>query len=206
MKKLLLTLNVYVLFQSQISYNVSAASTLCSESDTEEAERAFKNCVESSQSSLVTSSNQGNLDQNGLCAELDRMFSLCKDQKQQLALCKGQEHAANIQNIHVSVTANIIRSINRNISLDECHLQSNVLENGDPNEEEAWKSDERSNNSNSYEGQDGDDAPPPAAEPWPSESRPKTVTESSAASFGTSTFLFLFVVLAKMQIGIVFSN
>ena len=98
---------------------LSSAATSCRRLETEEAENAFKNCVESAQSGIVTTvlDEGASLD---ICSALDGMLEVCSGEMSRLAQCKGRQHADRIKRLHLSVTAEIVHSIDRRV--EECDV------------------------------------------------------------------------------------
>ncbi len=113
------SLTLLSLFTSAV-VSTPARQYYCSESERAEAEAAFKNCVESAQSDIVSSAANAASESAGLCNALDNMLSVCQKQKEQLAECKGDEHAENIKRLHLSVTADIIKSLNAEAEVEKC--------------------------------------------------------------------------------------
>merc|ERR1719433_377086 len=84
----------------------AASAAKCDSRDVSEAERAFKNCVESAQTGVLQADAAA--DGGDVCDSLDNMVAVCQGQQERLAECKGQAHAQKISDLHLSVTADIV--------------------------------------------------------------------------------------------------
>ena len=75
--------------------STAASAAKCDSRDVSEAERSFKNCVESAQTGVLQADAAA--DGGDLCDSLDNMLAVCKAQQERLAECKGQAHAQKIR-------------------------------------------------------------------------------------------------------------
>ena len=75
----------------------AASAAKCDSRDVSEAERSFKNCVESAQSGVMQRVSAADADAVDVCNSLDNMLAVCQEQKERLAECKGQAHAQKIR-------------------------------------------------------------------------------------------------------------
>ena len=74
-----------------------AFAAKCDTRDVSEAERSFKNCVESAQSGVMQRVSAADADAVDVCDSLDNMLAVCQEQKERLAECKGHAHAQKIR-------------------------------------------------------------------------------------------------------------
>ena len=77
--------------------STAASAAKCDSRDVSEAERSFKNCVESAQSGVMQRVSAADADAVDVCNSLDNMLAVCQEQKERLAECKGQAHAQKIR-------------------------------------------------------------------------------------------------------------
>ena len=75
----------------------AASAAKCDSRDVSEAERSFKNCVESAQTGVMQRVSAADADAVDVCNSLDNMLAVCQEQKERLAECKGQAHAQKIR-------------------------------------------------------------------------------------------------------------
>ena len=80
-----------------LTSTLSASAAKCDSRDVSEAERSFKNCVESAQSGVMQRVSAADADAVDVCNSLDNMLAVCQEQKERLAECKGQAHAQKIR-------------------------------------------------------------------------------------------------------------
>ena len=71
--------------------STAASAAKCDSRDVSEAERSFKNCVESAQTGVLQ------MAEGDVCDSLDNMLAVCQAQQERLAECKGQAHAQKIR-------------------------------------------------------------------------------------------------------------
>lgn len=98
-------------------------SQSCNPAETTEAENSFKNCVDSAQAGIIERAAKQEGQQN-LCEALDNMLSVCQRQTDFLAKCKGTQHAEYVRKLHLSSTADIVHSLNKNVDVQKCSVFS----------------------------------------------------------------------------------
>ena len=102
---------------------VSSAMSECNRLETDEAEKSFKNCVESAQAGIIRRAAQADSEQE-VCDDLDNMLDVCSKQTRALARCKGQHHADKVEKLHLSATADIVKSFNQKVDVEKCAVFS----------------------------------------------------------------------------------
>lgn len=101
--------------------NFVNGKTVCTDQQLTEAQRAFRNCVESAKAGIV--SNHASEENEALvCKSLENMLAGCDSQVSQLAHCTDQAHVKNLQAIHQSSITDVIKAINHNVDVTRCNV------------------------------------------------------------------------------------
>jgi len=113
-----ITCSVLSLF---LCLNVVSGKSVCTEKQLTEAQRAFRNCVESAKAGIV-SSHGNEPDEELVCKSLENMLVGCESQVSQLAHCTDSAHVANLKAIHLSSITDVIKAINHNVDVSQCSV------------------------------------------------------------------------------------
>ena len=70
------------------------AKSLCTEEELNEAQRAFRNCVESAKAGIV-SKHANEIDENLVCDSLENMLTQCDNEVRQCDACRLNCNASN---------------------------------------------------------------------------------------------------------------
>jgi len=101
--------------------NFVNGKSVCTEQQLTEAQRAFRNCVESAKAGIV--STHGNeVDEELVCKSLENMLVGCESQVSQLAHCTDSSHVNNLKAIHLSSITDVIKAINHNVDVSQCSV------------------------------------------------------------------------------------
>lgn len=111
---------VLLALTSAMAASAASMAAKCDSGDVSEAERSFKNCVESAQSGVMQRVSAADADAVDVCNSLDNMLAVCQQQKERLAECKGHAHAQKISILHLSVTADIVAQLNPRADVEKC--------------------------------------------------------------------------------------
>ena len=93
----------------------------CNKVETLEAQKSFKNCMESAQHTIISKAVQQK-EANDLCDALDNMLSVCHRETKLLATCKGEGHALKVERLHLRATADIVKSLNQRADVAKCEV------------------------------------------------------------------------------------
>jgi len=101
--------------------NFVNGKSVCTEQQLNEAQRAFRNCVESAKAGIV-SSHGNEVDEEVVCKGLEDMLVGCESQVSQLAHCTTSSHVSNLKAIHLSSITDVIKAINHNVDVSQCSV------------------------------------------------------------------------------------
>jgi len=100
---------------------VSSGKNVCTEEQLNEAQRAFRNCVESAKAGIV-SSHADAQNEALVCHSLETMLEDCEAEVDQLARCRGRHYVNNLKAIHMSSITQVMKDINHQIDVTSCSV------------------------------------------------------------------------------------
>jgi len=100
---------------------VVQSKSVCTEDELNEAQRAFRNCVESAKAGIV-SKHANEVDERLVCDSLENMLTGCDREVNQLAYCTDRTHVENLKAIHLSSITDVIKAINHQVDVSSCSV------------------------------------------------------------------------------------
>lgn len=109
----------------------------CDDDQLDEAQKSFRNCIESAKAGIVTRHASQQTDEEevdldvrrkrrdvdpALCHELDSILSGCEEEVAALSRCKGRRHVDNLKAIHLSSIADVLKALNEDLKVEECQV------------------------------------------------------------------------------------